>query len=194
MNEKHSMGSREQLWAEAMRAERQGDAVAYERLLRQVADALRGLIRHRLGRLGWSANEAEDIVQEVLIAVHTRRDQWDPGRPFMPWLNAIARYKLIDATRRMRRESRGRVELTDHEWSDMFEAPTQDEDRPAMDVERSVSGLPTAQQAVVRALGMEGQSVRDTARKLQTSEGAVRVTLHRALKRLMGKAERRRDE
>jgi hypothetical protein len=58
---------REQRWAEAMRAERRGDAVAYERMLKEAANALRRSLAPRLVRVGLGAHEAEDLVQEILI-------------------------------------------------------------------------------------------------------------------------------
>jgi RNA polymerase sigma-70 factor (ECF subfamily) len=59
------MDMHEHIWAEAMRAGRRGDAAAYERLLGEIAQALRRLIRGRLARLGLDAHETEDLVQEV---------------------------------------------------------------------------------------------------------------------------------
>ena len=44
--------------------------------------------------------DAEDLVQETLFAVHTRRDTYDRAQPFTPWLYAIARYKFLDHLRR----------------------------------------------------------------------------------------------
>ena len=178
------MDLREQIWAEAMRAERRGDGAAYERLLGEIADALRSLIRRRLARLGLSAHETEDLVQEVLIGLHVKRHTWDSERPFLPWLHAIARHKLADAARQLRREARRQCDLTHEEWSTLFKAPAEDFDRTIVDLDRHLNTLPAGQQEVVRALAIEGASVCATARKLQTSEGAVRMTLHRALERL----------
>jgi RNA polymerase sigma-70 factor (ECF subfamily) len=186
--------TREHFWAEAMRAERRGDAAAYERLLGEIAQALRRLIRGRLARLGLDAHETEDLVQEVLIGLHTKRHTWDEGRPFLPWLHAIARYKLADAARRLRREARYRCDITLDQWSTLFEAPAEDFDRALIDLDRHVSGLPIRQREVVRALAIEGASVRATAHKLRTSEGAVRVTLHRALQRLAAAADLERSK
>jgi RNA polymerase sigma-70 factor (ECF subfamily) len=178
------MESREHMWANAMKAERQGDAAAYEWLLGDIAKLLRVLVRGRLSRLGMSGHETEDIVQEVLIGLHTMRRRWDADRAFMPWLHAIVRYKLTDAMRRRRREARYRCDLTLEEWSDVVEAPHEDADHALIDLDRHLSGLSSGQRTVVQALTIEGASVRETAERLQTSEGAVRVTLHRALQRL----------
>lgn len=181
------MESREHLWAEAMRAERQGNAAAYERLLREIAELLRRLVRHRLAQYGLSRDEAEDLVQEILIGLHTKRHTWDPDRPFMPWLFAVTRYKFVDAARKMRREAARRIDLTMDELAEMVAAPSDDPDR-ALDLDRHLAALPQGQQAVVQSLAIKGDSVRDTARRLKTSEGAVRVTFHRALQRLRAMA------
>jgi RNA polymerase sigma-70 factor (ECF subfamily) len=178
------MDVREELWASAMRAERQGDAAAYESLLAEIAKTLRALIRGRLFRLGVNAHETEDILQEVLMGLHTVRHHWDPDRPFLPWLHAIARYKLSDAVRRRRREARYRCDLTLEEWSEVLAEPHEDPDRELVDLDRHLDELSTGQREVVRSLALEGASVRETAQRLNTSEGAVRVTLHRALQRL----------
>jgi len=178
------MNTREDIWATAMKAERQGDVSAYEHVLADIARTLRMLIRSRLSRQGLNPHETEDIVQEVLIGLHTMRRRWDPERPFMPWLHAIVRYKLSDAVRRRRREARYRCDLTLDDWNNVAEAPGDGADRAFVDLDRHLGHLSAAQRDVVRALAVEGATVRDTALRLQTSEGAVRVTLHRALQRL----------
>src|SRR3972149_1446033 len=80
-----------------MRAAKSGDADAYERLWRQIATALRPLVRRGLARAGRSGADIEDVVQEVLLAVHLKRHTWDSTRPIEPWGHAIARHKLVDA-------------------------------------------------------------------------------------------------
>ena len=186
------MEPRETLWADAMRAERRGDAAAYERLLREIADMLRRLVRHRLARYGLGADETEDLVQEVLIGLHTKRHTWDEDRPFLPWLHAIVHYKLVDAFRRLRREALHRIDLPFEDFAEILAAPEADLDRATLDLDRHLADLPAGQRQVVRALAVDGASVQATARKFGASEGAIRVTFHRALQRLMarGKGER----
>lgn len=188
------MESREQLWAEAMRAERQGNAAAYERLLKEIADLLRRLVRNRLAQYGLRPDEAEDLVQEILIGLHTKRHTWDSDRPFMPWLFAVTRYKFVDAARRMRREAARRIDLTMEELAELVPAPNDDADRLALDLDRHLAALPQGQRSVVRSLAIDGASVRETATKLETSEGAVRVTFHRALQRLRALAGKEGEE
>lgn len=181
--------TREQLWSEAMRAGRCGDAAAYSGLLRDVAELLRKVIRARLARVGLGVDETEDVVQEVLIGLHNKRHTWDATRPFLPWLYVVTRYKVADTARRLRREAHYLRDISEEEWSSLCEATEEDEmERGAIDLEGHLSRLPAGQREVVRAWAIEGTSVRATAEKLGTSEGAVRVTLHRALKRLAAAA------
>lgn len=172
-----------------MRAERRGDAVAYETLLRDIADLLRRLIQHRLAQSGLGADHAEDLVQDVLISLHTKRHTWDADRPFLPWLYAITRYKLIDAARSRKREALYRIDLTFEEMSDIIDASLDDQNYALVNMEQHLSNLPRSQQAVVRALAIDGATVRATAQQLNTSEGVVRMTFHRALQRLTAAAE-----
>ena len=180
---------REQRWAEAMRAERRGEAVAYERMLKEVATALRRSLASRLVRAGLGAHEAEDLVQEILIGLHRKRHTWDPARPFLPWLHTITRYKLIDFMRQRRGDTRRRVDLALEDWVEIVESPTDEADYSPWEVDRHLAVLPVSQRKIVRAIAVEGASVRNVARGLATSEGAVRVTLHRAIRRLLAAAD-----
>jgi len=180
---------REQCWAEAMRAERRGDAVAYERMLKEVATAQRRSLAPRLVRVGLGAHEAEDLVQEILIGLHRKRHTWDPARPFLPWLHTITRYKLIDFMRHHRGDTRRRVDLALEDWVEIVESPADEADCSTWEVDRHLAVLPVSQRKIVRAIAVEGASVRNVARGLATSEGAVRVTLHRAIRRLLAAAD-----
>jgi RNA polymerase sigma-70 factor (ECF subfamily) len=184
-----TVDEREQRWAEAMRAERRGEAIAYERMLKEVATALGRLLAPRLVRVGLGGHEAEDLVQEILIGLHGKRRTWDPARPFLPWLYAITRYKLIDFTRHRRRETWRRVDLPLEGWLEIIEAPADEASRPTWEVDRHLAVLPVSQRKIVRAIAVEGASVRNVARGLATSEGVVRMTLHRAIRRLLGAAD-----
>jgi RNA polymerase sigma-70 factor (ECF subfamily) len=179
---------REQRWAEAMRAERRSDAIAYERMLKEVATALRRTLAVRLVRVGLDAHEADDLVQEILMGLHRKRHTWDPARPFLPWLHTITRYKLIDFMRHRRGDTRRRVDLALEDWVEIVESPADEADYSTWEVDRHLAVLPVSQRKIVRAIAVEGASVRSVAQGLATSEGAVRVTLHRAIRRLLGTA------
>ena len=180
---------REQRWADAMRAERRGEAVVYERMLKELASALRRSLAPRLVRVGSGAHETEDLVQEILIGMHGKRHTWDPARPFLPWLHTITRYKLIDFMRHRRGDTRRRVDLPLEDWLEIVECSTHEANRFTWEVDRHLAVLPVNQRRIVRAIAVEGASVRSVAQGLATSEGAVRMTLHRAIRRLLGAAD-----
>jgi RNA polymerase sigma-70 factor (ECF subfamily) len=183
------MGATEERWSAAMRAERTGDAAAYAWLLRDVSRALRPSIRSRVAGLGLPPADVEDILQEVLIGLHTMRQRWDAERPFLPWVYAILRYKLTDAMRRRTRERRGRVDLSEDEWVEIVDRAAAADDSLSMrELDQALSRLPQGQRHVVEALAIDGASVRETADTLHLTDGAVRMTMHRAMKRLAGLA------
>lgn len=172
-----------------MRAARTGDRAAFARLLHEIADALTPVVRAKLSRSGLGAAEAEDIVQEVLIAVHDKGWTWDESRPFGPWLSAIARHKLLDAQRRLSRERARHAPQDIDDLADILPAAS-DSAPLAADVDRSIDALPRQQRDVVLALAVEGASISDTARRLARSEASVRVTFARAIDRLFRNATR----
>jgi RNA polymerase sigma-70 factor (ECF subfamily) len=174
-DECHLRGDAE--WADLMRAAKAGNGAAYDRCLREIAQALRPLVRRGMYRAGANPAETEDVVQDILIAVHLKRHTWDDTRPIGPWIAGIARYKIIDSMRR-----RGsRIELPIEDFAEIIPAETETEIASERDVARSLEALPEGQRNVVRSIAIDGTSIADTAQKLNMSEGAVRVALHRGL-------------
>src|ERR687891_585756 len=88
------MSSWEIDWAAWMRAAMAGDADAYRQFLMSVTPHVRAIARSRCRRLGAPEGEAEDVVQEVLLAIHLKRGTWDQARPIGPWIAAITRNKV----------------------------------------------------------------------------------------------------
>lgn len=161
-----------------------GDGAAFLRFLTEVTPPLRGLIRAR-GR-GLPPDLHEDILQEVLLAIHLKRHSWTPGHPVRPWLYAVARHKVVDAFRR-----RGhRLHLPLEEVAEVLAAEAEPAPLAAHDADRMLGMIDARSAALVRAVRLEGHSTEDAARGLGLSAGAARVALHRAMKRLSELAER----
>jgi hypothetical protein len=80
----------------SMTASLDGNAGAYHALLERLTGHLRAYYRRRFALIGHGHTEAEDLLQEALIAIHTHRGTYDPLQPFTPWVYAIARYKFLD--------------------------------------------------------------------------------------------------
>jgi RNA polymerase sigma factor (sigma-70 family) len=171
------MSAIEEEWAKMMRAAMLGDSDAYRALLSEMTPVLRTAARKHLSRFGRASSDAEDVVQETLLAIHLKRHTWDTGRPIRPWIAAIARNKLIDALRR--RGHRIEVQIDN---IDIAQDPDDCSDPlDHYELDRMLENLNERQRDIVRSLSLNGASVRETARRLAMSEGAVRVSLHRAL-------------
>lgn len=170
---------REDEWSRLMRLALDGDQVAYKTLLAALVPHVRGRVRHVLARSGRGQAEVEDIVQETLLAVHLKRATWDRSMPLTPWLNAVTRHKTIDLLRRV--GARGEVDLDDA--VETLAAPEEGGERQ-LDVHRMLSALDGRQRQIVEQVSLAGRSAAEVGGQLGMSEGAVRVALHRALKKL----------
>ena len=171
------MRGRDDEWTDLMRSANAGDGLAYHRLLKSVTPVLRAAARRGLARAGQAVDQAEDIVQDILLAVHLKRHTWDAEAPFAPWLFAIARNKLIDTLRRRGR----RVFVSIDDFAETIPSEPVAETVSAGEVALHLEGLPARQREVLQSIAVDSASIKETAAKLSMSEGAVRVALHRAL-------------
>jgi RNA polymerase sigma-70 factor, ECF subfamily len=174
---------REDEWTDLMRSAISGDNAAYHRLLKAITPVLRAAARRGLARAGQPLDQSEDIVQDILLAVHVKRHTWDASAPFAPWLFAIARNKLIDALRRRGR----RVFVNIDDFAETIADRPAAETAPANEVAAHLDALPARQREVLRSIAVESASIKDTAAKFSMTEGAVRVALHRGLASLTAK-------
>ena len=172
------MGAGDEDWSAMMRAAIDGDRRTYQRLLARMAPVLRGLVRARAG--GMDAAWCEDVVQEILLAVHLKRGTWDPAQPLQPWVYAIARHKVVDAFRR-----RGRaVHLPVEDFAEALAAEAGPDPFEAADAGRLLARLPERDAALLRCLALEARGHDECGARLGLSPGSLRVALHRALQRL----------
>ncbi|MBC2835083.1 sigma-70 family RNA polymerase sigma factor [Paragemmobacter straminiformis] len=165
-------------WSVLMRSALGGDARAYARLLREVTPVLRGIVSARGRNL--ARDRQEDIVQEVLMAIHRKRHTWQPDLPVRPWLYTIARHKVIDAFR----ARVGAISLPIEDFENALVADDPPDGLAARDVAGLIGQLDRRSAQIVRAVGLEDEATASVGLRLGMSEGAVRVALHRAMRRL----------
>jgi RNA polymerase sigma-70 factor (ECF subfamily) len=157
-----------------------GDGPAYRRLLAELDVHLR---RYFGRRLGSAASAVEDLAQETLMAIHTRRMTYDRAEPLTPWVFAIARYKLIDHFRRQRLRHTVPLEAEDA----LFAADAEPDVTARIDVDRMLGSLPAASGELIRKTRLEDASVAEAAAAAGISETAAKVRIHRGLKALMAR-------
>ena len=154
-----------------------GDQSAYRQLLRRLAP----ILRQYLGRRVASGQEdVEDIVQETLLAIHTRRITYDRTRAFTPWVFAIAHHKFVDLVRRGRATTMLLDDLVGDEGSG-------DAILAGIDVANLLDTLPSKQAEAIRAVKLDGLSVAEAAERQGIGESDVKVSVHRGLKSIMQK-------
>lgn len=163
-----------------------GDAVAYEQFLTALTTHLRAFFRKRMIQL---PDDVEDLVQESVLAIHNCRHTYRPDQPLTAWVHTIARYKLVDLLR-----ARSRRELLNEPFQEDLEIFATS-DAEAADARRDLSKilqlLPERQRRALVMIKLEGASVAETARATGMSEASVKVGVHRSLKALAAKLERR---
>jgi RNA polymerase sigma-70 factor, ECF subfamily len=167
-----------------------GDGGAYHQLLERLTSHLRAYYRQRFARIGHNLTEAEDLLQEALVAIHTYRHTYDRSQPFTPWIYAIARYKFLDFLRRTKSSFRDLP-------MESVQELTADSDMTAvdsgLDLERLLSGISAKARQAIEYVKLEGLSVGEAAARSGMSESAVKVAVHRGLKALALRIRQERD-
>jgi len=171
-----------------------GDEEAFAALVRRYERRLFGFLRRRLR----SIELAEDVFQCTFLRVHLKCDDFQAGRPFRPWLFAIATRQAIDALRRCSRQRLVSLErFRDEDGEDagdplaeMATAPHCcvaagiDAAETSARVRVAMDGLSPAHRHVVTLVYYEGAKYRDVARILGIPLGTVKSRLHAALRAL----------
>lgn len=171
-------------WGSWMACAQQGDRQAYHVLLVAIAPYLRSIARRLLGQ----DQDAEDVMQEVLIVVHDIRHTYEPGRPFKPWLATIATRRCIDQlrrrTRRLKHEIAEEGELDSA--SSAGDSPEHRIERAESDrvLREAVGELPARQREAIRLLRLQELTLNEAAARSEQSIGSLKVACHRAIKGL----------
>ena len=174
-------------FATLMKAAQEGDAEAYVQLMEALTPRLRRIVLRQRGFLG--NEDVEDLVQDVLLSVHKVRATYDPARPFMPWLLAIARNRLADSARRYARRDVHEVAVedlavtfSDESANTMTEAYGDPEA-----LRQAILELPPGQRTAIELLKLREMSLKEAAAATGTSIGALKISTYRAMDALRKK-------
>lgn len=163
-----------------------GDAAAYTRFLTELTTSLRAYLRRRMTRL---PDDIEDVVQEVLLAVHAKRHTYRPDQPLTAWVYGIARYKMVDLLRKRRPDVK--LDSID-DIDESLLAADQVPHGTRRDLDKLLRQLPEKQRAPIVHMKLDGLSVVETAKLTGLSESAGKVGVHRGLKVLASLLRNRR--
>ena len=174
---------------ELMQRAQDGDGRAYGELLRLIAPRLRQAVRRRRRLL--QPCDVEDLVQDILLSLHAARATYDPARPFVPWLMAIARNRIADGARRYVRRAANEVlcdplpETFAGAGANMLIESYGDGEALA----RAMADLPPGQRRAIELMKVHELSLKEAAAASGMSVGALKVAVHRgmgALRRALG--------
>jgi RNA polymerase sigma-70 factor (ECF subfamily) len=169
-----------------------GDSGAFESLVHRYEQELFSYLRRYLG----SAEMAEDVFQATFLQVHLKREQFEEGRRFRPWLYTIATNQAIDAQRRNRRH---RMVSLDHRTGgeddvgslvEMLagDGQTADDLMQAEEarqwVRSAVDDLPESLKSALMLVYHQGMKYREAADVLGIPVGTVKSRLHAAILKL----------
>jgi RNA polymerase sigma-70 factor (ECF subfamily) len=160
-----------------MAAALKGDQHAYS----EVLQAITRLIKPTIFRKISDAALADDLIQEVLIAVHKARHTYDPSRPLLPWVMAITRFKVTDALRQHYSQQQHRtvgLEMV----AEIAAADVTETYGFSETIRKKLTLLNEKQQKILHLMYVEGYTAKETAEKLNMGESAVKVAAHRAYK------------
>lgn len=154
----------------------EGDRVAYGELLSSLIPVLNRFLAGKA-----PVEDREDIVQNVLISTHQALHTYDPGRPFLVWFYAIARFKLIDYYRKESSLAKI-VEKVGNEIKFFTNQLGMQEE--LISLGDLICKLPPKQERVIRLMKLESLSIKEVSKITGMSESAVKVTAHRGYKKL----------
>lgn len=158
-----------------------GDAAAHKALLKRLSAYLRAYFKAQLLRMGRGPADAEDLVQETLIALHTRRHTYDRSQRLTPWVYAIARYRLVDFLRRTKASA---MDVRIKEADDILGNDDPAAVESGLDLDKLMAYLSPKTRQAIQFVKLDGLSVREAAARSGMSHSAIKVSVHRGLKAL----------
>ena len=177
-----------------MAAAQAGDEIAYRRLLQALLPRVRRQVRYRIRE----AADAEDVVQNALIAIHRGRHTYRPERAFGPWMRTIVRHCVVDWFRQRGRRTAREVSVANPEAHCVL---TFDRNAPGVGAETldpelvdALARLPLKQREAVELIQLQGLSVAEAALRVGVTPGALKVRAHRGYRALRAALDRRNFE
>ena len=158
-----------------------GDGAAHKALLQKLSVYLRAYFKGRLARIRRGPDDAEDLVQETLIALHTRRHTYDRSQLLTPWVYAIARYRLVDYLRRSKAEAH---DVPIEEAEEVFSSGDSGAVESGLDLKKLLARLKPRTRQAIQLVKLDGMSVSEAAVRCGMSESALKVAVHRGMRSL----------
>lgn len=166
------MSENETVFKQLILQSQKGDRLAYTQLLQGLSSFLKNYLRKRI----FDKNDIDEVIQEILMAVHKSIHTYNAEKAFMSWFLAIVEYKVIDYIRHLKNDL---IDVDAKSTSDLAAVLKTDTDL-RIDVEKAVNQLNQRERQVFTMVKINGLSISEVANELQISEANVKVIVHRA--------------
>lgn len=169
------MTKRDQLLGELMKEAQEGNSTSYETLLAEVYMFLESYLNSKV----YNKSQIDDVIQEVILAIHNSRHTFDSSKSFMSWLLAIAHYKVSDHLRYQFKQKTQELEdsIIDAN-SDALTALIENQNIQLL--HQAIDELDKKPRQIIKLLKVEGFKISEVANKLNLSESNVKIIAHRA--------------
>jgi RNA polymerase sigma-70 factor (ECF subfamily) len=151
-----------------------GDSAAARSLIDRVSPQLHRFFELQIA----NRTDADDLLQEAWLRIHRVRHTYQPGRPLLPWIYAIARRVRVDHYRRVIRTTVREQPLEDLPDTPIAEPPQVEA------LEELLAPLSDGQREVLEMLKVAGMSLEEVAQATSCSVGSVKQKVHRAYEKL----------
>jgi RNA polymerase sigma-70 factor, ECF subfamily len=158
----------------------QGQKASYRTLLERLTPFVRRNGSALFARYG-QTDMAEDITQEVLLAIHLKLHTYDRELSFLAWVRAVMKHKIVDA---LRRNKINPIAIEDLEYWEPVAVENTEIQAVRQDLQKLLDNLKPPAGEIIYALKVEGVSVQELAIQHNTSESNIKVIIHRGLQKL----------
>lgn len=155
-----------------------GDVKAYSNFLQTLTPYLRGFFRKRMKVY---PDLVEDLTQEALLAIHLKRHTYDTKLPISAWVYAIAKYKYVDLVRSQK--NWGKYDSIDEDL-DVFATSDEVAQDSRRDLAKLLQSLPESSRMAIQLTKLDGHSVKEASVMTGMSESAIKIGVHRGLKKM----------
>jgi len=162
-------------WNQLLKQSQDGNKNSYKQFLTEVQPFVKAIIYKNLQ----NQDLVQDIMQEVLIAIHNSLNTYDSERSAHSWVSVIAKNKSIDYLRSKYHKQSSNVSLDD---INVLELGTAEEATINYDLEKAMMKISDKQQKILSKMKIEGKTAKETAKEVKMSESAVKTSAHRAYK------------
>ncbi len=169
----------DRLRSELMSEAQAGNSESYQTLLSEVCMFLQIYLKKKI----FNSSHIDDIIQEILLAIHKSRHTYDPQKSFNSWLLAIAHYKMTDYFRSHLKIKNNEIDETIADTSkNSLEILIDQEYYKQLETE--LNQLDPRSREVITLLKIKGLKISEVASRLKLSESNVKVIAHRAYEKL----------